>query len=137
MESKTICGVVRHYWIAKNEAHQRKDPEHNAYAKAGTHYHPYLGILKRGTDLEDFKRDPVQEFLATLPDGEEVEITVKPKGKSQCARGFVWALVKANTYERIPESDFERLVQMEITGNFKKIPYQKWDADKTDLEEVT
>jgi hypothetical protein len=132
MESKTIYGVVRHYWIAKHIAAERTQPD-NWYRKNNTHYHPYMGDLKAPTDLED-QDNPVKRFLETLPDGEAVEITIKPLGKSPCATGFVWAWTKANTYERIPESDFEKMVQLEISGNFKKNA-DKYDAELSDVLE--
>jgi hypothetical protein len=116
INKKTIHGIVRHYWTAGSIAEERMNPD-NYYARHGTHYHPYMGGLKEPTDLCEYNGDPVRDFLTTLPDGEEVEITIKPLGQSQCAKGFVWAWVDSGggDYKRVPEADFEKMVQLEMS----------------------
>lgn len=90
-----IPGIVRHY---------------RAYsvgiAKEFYEWHcPYRGILHKPTDLESYEHNPISDALASLPDGEEVLITIQPLGQSQCAKGFIWSLTKPGIYERVFEKD--------------------------------
>ena len=107
---KEFEGVVRHYHCADRQVR---------YEINGKNWLPYsyMGHLKEGHDLSGEVKEDIRKYLTTLPDGELVKITIESKGKSSTAVGFVWALTKAHTYERITEQEYSRLVESEKMKN--------------------
>ncbi len=86
--TKTVRGIVRHYKVPRRK------------------HGPYPGMLKDPTDLKEHEIRNLQDMIRDFPDGEEIEIVVSSKGKSQCAHGFVWMLTKPNIYERVPKEEW-------------------------------
>jgi len=126
---KEFDAVVRHYHCADRQA---------AYEKRGQNHPPYSysGLLKKGHDLDGNVKDEINAYLRTLPDGERVKITIEGKGKAPSAQAFVWAWTKPHTYERIPEADYLKMVELEKTGEYKTEAFHKhkcWHEDVTSI----
>lgn len=126
MSKKTFEAIVRHYHCADRQA---------GYEKRGVDHPPYSysGLLKEPTDLGGSVKEAIMDYLSTLPDGEFVEITIKGKGKAPTAKGFVWAWIEPNTYGRIQESDYRKMVELEKSGEYEKIPFKKYDVHLSDV----
>jgi len=116
---KEFSAVVRHYHIAKRLE--------GSYS--------YSGLLKEGHDLDGNVKDKINKYLRSLPDGERVKITIEGLGKAASAHGFVWAWTKPHTYERILETEYRKMVEMQKTYKLGTIPghFEVWHEDVTSI----
>ena len=88
---KEITAVVRHYRTPNSD------------------HHPYRGKLKDGTDLGGNPRKELNDYLAELPDGEKIKITIESFGESPTAHGFVWSLSEPHTYVRMTREEYDEM----------------------------